>query len=380
MPTTADQRIGALLQGRYRLIAELGAGASAHVYLADDTRLRRPVALKILHPGLANDPTFRRRLVAEAHAAATLNHPNIVHVYDWGDEPEGLYLVLEYLEGGSLRNVLDARRTVTVAQAASIGGAVADALAFAHQRGVVHRDVKPANLMFDGLGSVHLADFGLARALADASWTEPAGVVVGTARYASPEQALGERLDGRSDVYSLALVLFEAVTGRLPFVGDTAYATLIARIGCELPPAPELGLLGPCLEAATHPDRNRRLDAAEFAAGLRRVVGVLPTSEKVALDQTVVAPGARGLAGEETTMIGLAGAPDAERATRRSDGARRRPARRRAAQPTELAPASWQTARPMGDGGGRRRAGRCGSDAGRGALCGVQPRRPCRRR
>src|SRR5579863_5346535 len=107
MPTTADQRIGLLLQGRYRLAAELGAGASAHVYLADDTRLRRPVALKILHPGLSSDPTFRRRLVSEAHSAATLNHPNIVHVYDWGDEPEGLYLVLEYLEGGSLRDLLE---------------------------------------------------------------------------------------------------------------------------------------------------------------------------------------------------------------------------------------------------------------------------------
>jgi len=283
MPTTADQRIGLLLQGRYRLAAELGAGASAHVYLADDTRLRRPVALKILHPGLSGDPTFRRRLVSEAHSAATLNHPNIVHVYDWGDEPEGLYLVLEYLEGGSLRDLLERCGVISIGQAAAIGVAAANALAFAHERGLIHRDVKPANLMFDEFGSVHLADFGLAKALADASWTEPAGVVVGTARYASPEQALGQRVDGRSDVYALALVLYEAVTGRVPFVGETAYSTLIARIGSELPRAPQLGPLAPCLEAATHPDRSRRLDAAEFASTLRRVANVLPEEDNAPL-------------------------------------------------------------------------------------------------
>ena len=313
MSTTADQRIGILLQDRYRLIAELGRGASAHVYLADDDRLQRPVAVKVLHQGLSGDPAFRRRLLSEAHSAATLNHPNIVHVYDWGDDQEGLFLVLEYLDGGSLRDLLDVRGALSVAQAASIGSSIGNALAFAHQRGLIHRDVKPANLLFDEHGSVHLADFGLAKALADASWTEPEGVVVGTARYASPEQALGQRVDGRSDVYSLALVLFESVTGRVPFVGDTAYATLVARIGSELPSAPELGLLAPCLEAATHPDRNRRLDAAEFASALRRVVNLFPDEHAAPLRASGTLVPARRVpeADEETTRIGRSGRPEA---------------------------------------------------------------------
>ena len=313
MPTTTDQRIGLLLQDRYLLVAELGAGASAHVYLADDTRLKRPVALKILHPGLSSDPIFRRRLVSEAHSAATLNHPNIVHVYDWGDEPEGLFLVLEYLEGGSLRDLLERCGVISIAQAAAIGVSVAKALAFAHERGLIHRDVKPANLMFDEFGSVHLADFGLARALADASWTEPAGVVVGTARYASPEQALGERVDGRSDVYSLALVLFEAVTGRVPFIAETAYATLMARVGSELPRAPELGPLAPCLEAATHPDRSRRLAAGEFATALKRVANVLPEEETASLLvlRDIAMPQRSAEMVDETTRINLPPGSDA---------------------------------------------------------------------
>ena len=314
MPTTADQRIGVLLQDRYLLVAELGAGSSAHVYLADDTRLRRPVAVKILHPGLSSDTAFRRRLVSEAHSAATLNHPNILHVYDSGDEPEGLYLVLEYLEGGSLRDLLDRYGTITVAQAAEIGLSVANVLAFADERGFIHRDVKPANLMFDELGSVHLADFGLAKALADASWSEPEGTVVGTARYASPEQALGQRVDGRSDVYSLALVLFESVTGRAPFVGDTAYAN-VGRPNRKRAPgrAPELGPLAPCVAAATHPDRDRRLGAAEFAEALKRVVNVLPDAESdpLRIRRVSVSTYRPPDVSNETTRIGISPGFDA---------------------------------------------------------------------
>lgn len=273
MRAITDQRTGLLLQGRYRLTSELGTGSSARVYLAEDVRLHRPVAVKLLHPALSDDETFVRRFRLEARAAASLNYPNIVHVYDWGSDDEGIYVVLEYLAGGSLRDLLARRGNISWAQAASIGVPVAQALAFAHERGIVHRDIKPANLLFDESANPHIADFGLAKALSEASWTEPNGLVLGTARYASPEQALGQHLDDRSDVYSLGIVLFEAITGRSPFTGDSLHAVLIARVGKRLPPAPELGPLASVISAATDPDRTARLSAAEFASGL---IGVLP--------------------------------------------------------------------------------------------------------
>ncbi|MGB9113572.1 MAG: PASTA domain-containing protein [Acidimicrobiales bacterium] len=284
MRAIADLRTGLLLQGRYRLESELGVGSSARVYLADDIRLHRPVAVKFLHPALSNDETFVRRFRLEARAAASLNHPNIVHVYDWGSEDEGFYVVLEYLAGGSLRELLARNGTISIAQATSIGVSIAQALAFAHDRGVVHRDVKPANLLFDETANAHIADFGLAKALSEASWTEPNGLVLGTARYASPEQALGQFLDDRSDVYSLGLVLYEAVTGCSPFAGDSLHAVLIARVGNELPPTPELGPLEPVVAAATQPDRTARISAADFAWRLTGVLSGLDAPEPLVVD------------------------------------------------------------------------------------------------
>ena len=155
-------------------------------------------------------------------------------VYDWGEESDlsehGPYLVLEYLGGGSLRSMLDAGRLLTPSQALVVGLEAARGLEYAHRRGIVHRDIKPANLLFDEEGRLRIADFGLARAIAEAAWTEPSGVVFGTARYASPEQAQGKPVDGKTDVYSLALVLIESVTGNVPFAADTTVATLMARI------------------------------------------------------------------------------------------------------------------------------------------------------
>src|SRR6478672_9545555 len=219
---------GRVLAGRYRLLTPIGAGASGRVYVADDVRLARRVAVKVLHSALAEDAGFLRRFRAEAQVAASLHHPNIMAVYDWGED-EQPFMVVELLEGGSLRAMLDRGNLLTTAQAARIGRDVADALDYAHSRGIVHRDIKPANLLFDEHGRVRIADFGLARALAEASWTEPAGAVFGTARYASPEQAHGISLDARSDLYSLALVLVEAVTDRVPFAADTTLGTLTAR-------------------------------------------------------------------------------------------------------------------------------------------------------
>ena len=176
--------------GRYLLHGAIGTGASGRVYVADDQRLRRRVAVKVLHAALADDAAFLRRFRAEAQLAASLRHPNIVTVYDWGED-DVPFMVLELLEGGSLRSMLDQGTLLTVAQAARVGRDVASALEYAHARDVLHRDVKPANLLFDEHGVVRVADFGLARALAEASWTEPAGGMLGTARYASPEQAIG---------------------------------------------------------------------------------------------------------------------------------------------------------------------------------------------
>ncbi len=213
--------VGRVLGDRYRLTRPLGVGASAHVFVAEDVNLRRRVAIKILHAGLAADGPFRRRFQAEARVAAGLRHPNILRVYDWGYDDGAPYLVMELLEGGSLRALLDRGYLLSPAQAAHVGADVARALDYAHRHGLVHRDIKPANLIFDDEGRITVADFGLARALAEASWTEPTGAVVGTARYAAPEAVRGESLDSRADVYALALVLIEATTGSVPFAADT---------------------------------------------------------------------------------------------------------------------------------------------------------------
>ena len=261
MPLISDS-IGRVLGGRYRLVSALGTGASAHVFLAEDVSLRRRVAVKVLLPELARDPSFLKRFGAEARSVAALNHPYILQVYDWGEDVDGPYLVLEYLHGGSLRDVLDRGFLLSQAQAAQLGVQAAQGLAYAHARGLVHRDVKPANLLFDEEGRVRVADFGVARALAEAAWTEPAGAMIGTARYASPEQAQGHSVDGRADVYSLALVLYESLTGEVPFVADTTVGTLMARVGAPLPRHPALGTLDDVLARAAAPEVEARLDAA----------------------------------------------------------------------------------------------------------------------
>ncbi|MGI8810127.1 MAG: protein kinase domain-containing protein [Acidimicrobiales bacterium] len=281
--TRIADHLGRVLGGRYRLLAPIGTGASAHVFLADDVRLRRRVAVKILHPALADDEALLRRLRAEPRAAAALNHPHVMAVFDWGEEADGPYLVSEYLGGGSLRAVLDRGRRLSPSQALMVGLEAGKALAYAHGRGLVHRDIKPANLLFDEEGRLRIADFGLARALAEAAWTEPVGAVLGTARYASPEQVKGVPVDGKADVYSLAVVLVEAVTGRVPFAAETTVATLVGRLDTPLEAPPELGPLGPVVARAGRPDPKERLDAMSFAAALQAVAPELPKPEPLAL-------------------------------------------------------------------------------------------------
>lgn len=267
--------IGRVLGGRYRLVAPIGLGASAQVFLADDVRLRRRVAVKMLHDALAGDAEFLRRFRAEAQAAAALSHPNVMAVYDWGDE-EIAFIVTEYLAGGSLRALLDRGELLSPSQALTIGLEAARALDYAHRRGFVHRDIKPANLLFGEEQRLRIADFGLARALAEAAWTEPQGAMLGTARYASPEQAKGEKLSGKADVYALALVLVEAVTGTVPFTADTTLGTLMARVDRPLEVPDALASLQGILTRAGHPDPEERIDARTLAAGLLRAAKGLP--------------------------------------------------------------------------------------------------------
>ena len=284
--STLIDLVGRVLAGRYRLLAPIGSGSSGRVYLADDVRLRRRVAVKVLHGGLADDAGFLRRFRAEAQMAAALHHPHVMAVYDWGEDDGVPFMVLELLKGGSLRGLLDAGARLTPAQAAHVGRQVVAALGYAHVRGLVHRDIKPANLLFDEHGIVRVADFGLARALAEASWTEPAGTVVGTARYAAPEQAGGESLDGRADLYSLAVVLVESCTGEVPVVGDTAISTMVARSVRGIEGPAELGPLGPVIARAGQPKpQDRYPDAAAMGADLTAAARTLP------------APGALPIAG-----------------------------------------------------------------------------------
>ena len=307
MSVHGDEQIGRVLGGRYRLVAAVGTGASATVYQADDVQLRRRVAVKVLHPYLAEDRAFLRRFQAEAQAAAALSHPNIMAVFDWGADEHIPYLVLEYLGGGSLRAMLDRGRLLSPSQALLVGLETSRGLDYAHRRGVVHRDIKPANLLFGEDRRLRIADFGLARAIAEAAWTEPSGVLLGTARYASPEQAKGEPVDGKSDVYSLALTLVESVTGEVPFAGETTVATLMNRLDRLMPVSAELGPLAAVIERAGRPDPAERSTAAELGQGLIAAAEKLPRPAPLALVATSAA-----LSSRDATAIGArAGVPAA---------------------------------------------------------------------
>ncbi len=225
-----------VFNGRYELVARLARGGMANVFLARDLQLDRAVALKVLFPEFATDPTFVQRFRHEARAAANLNHPNIVSIYDWGEERGTYFIVMEYIEGESLAQMLQGGHHFSFEQAIDVVGDVAAALHFAHENGVIHRDVKPGNILISKTGQVKVTDFGIAQAISAKENLTQTGTVMGTATYFSPEQARGLSIDPRSDVYSLGVVLYEMLTGTPPFSGDNPVSVAYMHVQEEPQP------------------------------------------------------------------------------------------------------------------------------------------------
>ena len=228
--------IGTILGGRYRLVELLGQGGMARIYRAHDNQLDRFVAVKLLRPEYGRDPDFGSRFRHEARAAASLNHPNVVSVYDYGQDEAGPFIVMELVDGEDLAAIVKRSGALPPRQAARIIAETARALHAAHGRGIVHRDVKPGNIMIDREGRVKVTDFGIARAIAEAQMTLP-GTTLGSVHYFSPEQARGDQSTASSDIYSLGIVLYELLTGRRPWEADSAAAVAMARLAGP-PPDP----------------------------------------------------------------------------------------------------------------------------------------------
>ena len=257
------------LDGRYHVVDRIAAGGMGEVFRAHDAVLAREVAIKVLHPTLASDPGFIDRFRREARAAASLTHPNIVAVHDWGAVDGIYFMVMEYVRGESLRDILNVHGVLAPAQAADVLMQVLAALDHAHRQGIVHRDVKPENVMVTPDGIAKVADFGLARAYADSRATQ-AGRVTGTVQYLAPEQLQGEPADPRTDLYSLGIVAFELLTGRVPFTAETSMAIAYKHIRERVPrpssrnPAIPGGLDG-WVASMTEKERELRPESAAEA-------------------------------------------------------------------------------------------------------------------
>ncbi|RIK23316.1 MAG: serine/threonine protein kinase, partial [Anaerolineae bacterium] len=264
--------------GRYQIIRPLGAGGMADVYLAQDPTLGRQVAIKVIGSGRF-DANLLARFMREARTVANLEHPAIVPLYDYGEQDGRPYLVMRYMAGGSLSERI-ARRPLSLAEATTVVSRIAAALDFAHAQGIIHRDVKPDNILFDDAGAAYLSDFGIARyaAIGTGKSLTSTGAVIGTTAYMSPEQALGKGdLDGRSDLYSLGAVLFEALSGDVPYKADSALQQAMLHINA---PIPDIRARRPDLPPVTQTIISRVLakepqaryqSAAALTGDLRRV-------------------------------------------------------------------------------------------------------------
>ena len=243
--------IGTVLGGRYRLIELLGQGGMATIYRAHDTQLERDVAVKVLRPEYGRDPDFFARFRQEAQSAASLNHPGVVAVYDYGTDQAGPYIVMELVDGEDLSSIIRRTGALPPRQAARLTAQIARAIAAAHERGFIHRDIKPSNVLVTRDGKAKVTDFGIARAVSEAAVTLP-GTTLGSVHYFSPEQARGELATEPSDIYSIGIVLYELLTGRRPWEGDSAAAIATARLTGPVPsPSAVRAGVPPALEAIT---------------------------------------------------------------------------------------------------------------------------------
>jgi beta-lactam-binding protein with PASTA domain len=336
--TVRDAFVGRIVDGRYRIEARIARGGMATVYRATDLRLDRIVALKIMHATLAEDPGFVARFEREARSAAKLSHPHLVSVFDQGTDGPLVYLVMEYVAGRTVRDILREHGPLLPQRALAILDPVLEALAAAHRAGIVHRDVKPENVMISQEGAVKVTDFGLARAIATSSSTTTHGVLIGTVAYLSPEQVEGGYADTRSDVYGAGILLYELLTGEVPYAGETPLSVAYQHVHGVVPlPSttragipPELDELV-AIATAREPD-HRYVDAEEFLGAVRDISGRLPGFRGVVTSPT------RAIELETQPIARPAGSSGGNRARRPGVAAARRPPKgRRRRGPTLLA-------------------------------------------
>jgi eukaryotic-like serine/threonine-protein kinase len=329
----SDTLINTLFDGRYRVLRKLGSGGMANVYLAEDEELGRRIAIKILNERHAADEQFVERFRREAKNAAGLSHPNIVQIYDRGEGEGTYYIAMEYLEGRTLKEAVAGRQPLPIREAIGYARQILAALRFAHRKGIVHRDIKPHNALMDDDGRLKVSDFGIARAGAASQMTE-AGSIIGTAQYLSPEQARGAPVDHRSDLYSLGIVLYELLTGAVPFTGDTPVEIAMKHLSkVPEPPSakrPEIprALDQVVLRALAKDSEDRYGSAEELDAELARVADGLPVSTETAEAATAVLAGA-GVTDTAQTAIARAPAPARPHTPPRPSGYYYEPPRKR---------------------------------------------------